>query len=128
MQLERPLPPGSTIGILGGGQLGRMLVLAAARIGEARDDLAVARGLLLAGREGAASATVAVAGERPAVCVGGALGLVYGGFSYTKDSHGTQVGPIVLKVEEKQTVMVPIFISLGAMALGAFLVLGLRSK
>jgi hypothetical protein len=60
--------------------------------------------------------------------VGGALGLVYGGFSYTKDSHGTQVGPIVLKVEEKQTVFVPIFISLGAMALGAFLVLGFRSK
>src|SRR5262245_9005159 len=28
-----PLPPGSTIGILGGGQLGRMLAMAAARIG-----------------------------------------------------------------------------------------------
>ena len=28
-----PLPPGSTIGILGGGQLGRMLALAAARLG-----------------------------------------------------------------------------------------------
>ena len=30
---EAPLPPGSTIGILGGGQLGRMLSLAAARLG-----------------------------------------------------------------------------------------------
>ena len=29
----QPLPPGSTIGILGGGQLGRMLSLAAARLG-----------------------------------------------------------------------------------------------
>ena len=28
-----PLPPGSTIGILGGGQLGRMLSEAAARLG-----------------------------------------------------------------------------------------------
>ena len=28
-----PLPPGSTIGILGGGQLGRMTALAAARLG-----------------------------------------------------------------------------------------------
>lgn len=28
-----PLPPGSTIGVLGGGQLGRMLALAAARLG-----------------------------------------------------------------------------------------------
>jgi 5-(carboxyamino)imidazole ribonucleotide synthase len=33
MRLSRPLPPGSTIGILGGGQLGRMLALAAARLG-----------------------------------------------------------------------------------------------
>src|SRR5690606_11952560 len=28
-----PLPPGSTIGILGGGQLGRMLAIAAAQLG-----------------------------------------------------------------------------------------------
>ncbi len=30
---DAPLPPGSTIGILGGGQLGRMLAMAAARLG-----------------------------------------------------------------------------------------------
>lgn len=30
---QNPLPPGSTIGILGGGQLGRMLAMAAARLG-----------------------------------------------------------------------------------------------
>lgn len=33
MTTTDPLPPGSTIGILGGGQLGRMLALAAARLG-----------------------------------------------------------------------------------------------
>jgi len=33
MRLASPLPPGSTVGILGGGQLGRMLALAAARLG-----------------------------------------------------------------------------------------------
>ena len=33
MASDRALPPGSTIGILGGGQLGRMLALAAARLG-----------------------------------------------------------------------------------------------
>ncbi|MBI2718930.1 MAG: 5-(carboxyamino)imidazole ribonucleotide synthase [Rhizobiales bacterium] len=33
MRLQRPLPPGSTIGILGSGQLGRMTALAAARLG-----------------------------------------------------------------------------------------------
>jgi 5-(carboxyamino)imidazole ribonucleotide synthase len=32
-EVSWPLPPGSTIGILGGGQLGRMLALAAARLG-----------------------------------------------------------------------------------------------
>lgn len=31
--MTNPLPPGSTIGILGGGQLGRMLALAASRLG-----------------------------------------------------------------------------------------------
>lgn len=31
--MSAPLPPGSTIGIIGGGQLGRMTVLAAARLG-----------------------------------------------------------------------------------------------
>jgi 5-(carboxyamino)imidazole ribonucleotide synthase len=31
--LEAPLPPGSTIGVLGGGQLGRMLAVAASRLG-----------------------------------------------------------------------------------------------
>jgi 5-(carboxyamino)imidazole ribonucleotide synthase len=33
MMREAPLPPGSTIGILGGGQLGRMLAVAASRLG-----------------------------------------------------------------------------------------------
>ena len=31
--LAKPVPPGGTIGIIGGGQLGRMLALAAARLG-----------------------------------------------------------------------------------------------
>jgi len=31
--LSRPIPPGGTIGIIGGGQLGRMLAMAAARLG-----------------------------------------------------------------------------------------------
>ena len=33
MAIPKPLPPGSTLGILGGGQLGRMTALAAARLG-----------------------------------------------------------------------------------------------
>ena len=37
MQAAKPLAPGDTIGILGSGQLGRMLALAAARLGIAAE-------------------------------------------------------------------------------------------
>ena len=39
--------------------------------------------------------------------VGGILGLVYGGFTYTKETHETTIGPIVLSVKDKETVNVP---------------------
>jgi len=60
--------------------------------------------------------------------VAGALGLVYGGFSYTKDTHTAQLGPIVLAVQERETVYVPVLLSAGAIALGAFLLLGLKRQ
>lgn len=53
--------------------------------------------------------------------VAGALGLVYGGFSYTKETTGLKIGPMELKVQEKKTVNVPLVLSAGAIALGAFL-------
>lgn len=51
----------------------------------------------------------------------GCLGLAYGSFSYTKETTGVQLGPIALKVEEKQTVNVPIIVSAGAIIAGVFL-------
>jgi hypothetical protein len=51
----------------------------------------------------------------------GCLGLVYGGFSYTKETTGMQLGPIALNVEEKQTVNVPLIASAGAIIAGVFL-------
>ncbi len=51
----------------------------------------------------------------------GCLGLIYGGFSYTKETTGLQLGPIALKVEEKQTVNVPLLVSGGAIVAGVFL-------
>jgi len=56
-----------------------------------------------------------------ALIVLGALGLAYGGFSYTKETTGLKLGPIELKVEEKETVNVPLILSAGALALGVFL-------
>ena len=60
--------------------------------------------------------------------VAGALGLIYGGFTYTKDTHSTQIGPITLQVKERETVYVPVILSAAAIALGLFLVVGLRNK
>lgn len=37
----------------------------------------------------------------------GAAGLVYGSFSYTKDTQKAKIGPIELSVKEKETVNVP---------------------
>jgi hypothetical protein len=53
--------------------------------------------------------------------VAGCLGLVYGGFCYTRETTGVQLGPIALKVEEKQTVNVPLLASGAAVVAGVFL-------
>jgi multidrug transporter EmrE-like cation transporter len=55
--------------------------------------------------------------------VAGVLGLLYGGFSYTKESHDLKLGPIELSVKEKQSVNVPVWVGVGAIAVGAALLL-----
>jgi len=49
----------------------------------------------------------------------GALGLVYGGFSYPKETHSAQ---------ERGTFDVPLVLSGGAMVLGVLLLVAFRSK
>jgi len=53
--------------------------------------------------------------------VGGVLGLVYGSFSYTRETHEAKVGPIELSVKDKQTVNVPVWAGVGAIAIGGAL-------
>ncbi|NRF69007.1 hypothetical protein HLB44_18600 [Aquincola sp. S2] len=53
--------------------------------------------------------------------VAGILGLLYGGFSYTKDTTAVKLGPIELSVKEKQTVNVPVWAGVGAIVVGALL-------
>jgi uncharacterized membrane protein len=48
----------------------------------------------------------------------GALGLVYGSFSYTKETHETKIGPIELSIKDKQTVNVPVWAGVGAIVIG----------
>ena len=55
--------------------------------------------------------------------VAGILGLVYGSFSYTKETHEAKLGPIELSVKEKQTVNVPVWAGLGAIVIGGALLL-----
>ena len=55
--------------------------------------------------------------------VAGILGLVYGGFSYTKETHDVKLGPIELSVKEKQKVNVPVWAGVGAIVIGGALLL-----
>jgi hypothetical protein len=61
--------------------------------------------------------------------IAGALGLAYGQFSFTKETHQAKIGPLELSVKEKETVNVPVWLGGGAVALGVvLLVAGGRKK
>ena len=53
----------------------------------------------------------------------GALGLIYGGFSFTKETHDVKLGPLELSVKEKQSVSVPVWAGVAAIVVGAGLLL-----
>jgi multidrug transporter EmrE-like cation transporter len=55
--------------------------------------------------------------------VAGALGLAYGSFSFTRETHETKIGPLELSVTEKQTVNVPVWAGVGAILVGGALLL-----
>ena len=56
-----------------------------------------------------------------ALLIAGVLGVAYGGFSYTKDAHDVKLGPVELSVKEKERVNVPLWVGIGAVALGGIL-------
>ncbi len=53
--------------------------------------------------------------------VAGVLGLAYGGFSFTKETHEMKLGPLELSVKEKQNVNVPVWAGIGAILIGGAL-------
>jgi hypothetical protein len=59
--------------------------------------------------------------------VAGLLGVLYGKFSYTKETHEAKLGPIEMSVKEKQTVNVPAWAGVAAIAAGTALLL-VRTK
>jgi drug/metabolite transporter (DMT)-like permease len=59
--------------------------------------------------------------------VAGAAALAYGGFSYTKETHKAEIGPLKFSVQEKERVNVPQWAGLGAIVAGVvLLVVGAR--
>jgi len=48
----------------------------------------------------------------------GAAALAFGGFSFTKETHKADIGPIHLAVQEKQDVNIPLWLGIGAIVAG----------
>ena len=63
-----------------------------------------------------------------ALIAAGALGLIYGGFSYTKETTPLKLGPLELKVQEQKRINVPLIASAAAIAIGVALLVVGRSK
>lgn len=53
----------------------------------------------------------------------GTLGLVFGGFTYTRDSHETKLGPVSFVVKDTEAVRIPTWASVGAIVVGVGLLL-----
>jgi hypothetical protein len=54
----------------------------------------------------------------------GILALGYGGFTYTKETHNADIGPLHLQVDEKEHVNIPLWAGIGALVGGALLLAG----
>ena len=55
--------------------------------------------------------------------VAGVLGLIYGSFSYTKETHEAKIGPLQFSIKEKETVNVPMWAGIAAIGAGVIVLL-----
>lgn len=55
--------------------------------------------------------------------VAGILGLVYGGFTYTRESHETRLGPLQITVKDRETVALPLWLGVASTVVGAALLI-----
>jgi len=53
--------------------------------------------------------------------VAGSLGLLYGHFEYTKETHEGQIGPIKFSIAEKETAVIPSWASIAVIVAGVVL-------
>ena len=56
-----------------------------------------------------------------ALIVAGVLALAYGGFTYTKETHKAELGPIEMTVTDKEHVNVPLWAGFAAVGVGALM-------
>jgi hypothetical protein len=61
-----------------------------------------------------------------ALLVGGILGLLYGHFDYTKETHEGQIGPFKFSVAEKETAVIPSWASIAVIVAGVVLLVSGR--
>lgn len=60
--------------------------------------------------------------------IGGIAGLVYGRFSYTRETQEAKIGPFELSVKDTQTVNVPVWAGVAAIVAGGGLLLFASKK
>lgn len=58
--------------------------------------------------------------------VAGTAGLAYGGFSFTRETHTAQIGPLQLQVNEKEHVNIPSWAGVAAIIGGVVLLVTSR--
>ena len=63
-----------------------------------------------------------------ALIAAGVLGLVYGWFSYTKETNQAKLGPFELTVKDKETVNVPVWASVVAIVVGGVILFSESKK
>jgi TRAP-type C4-dicarboxylate transport system permease small subunit len=55
--------------------------------------------------------------------VAGCLALVYGGFTYTRETHQAKLGSLELSVKDTETVNVPVWAGVGSIVAGVVLLI-----
>ncbi len=58
----------------------------------------------------------------------GALGLAYGGFTYTRARHQVDLGVVQLSVDETERVNVPLWAGIGLLVAGGVLLVGVKNR
>jgi drug/metabolite transporter (DMT)-like permease len=56
--------------------------------------------------------------------VAGVLGLAYGGFTYTEDTHEASIGSLSLSIDDKRHVNVPVWAGVGMLLVGGLMFAG----